>query len=296
MRKRKNVLMSDRIFDAVNTLIMIVVGILIVYPLYYVLVASFTDPTIVKKGSLLLFPKEMYFAGYERTINYSPIWKGYLNTIIYTGLGTIVSVVVTMFGAYPLSRKDMAFRTPIMLLFSFTMFFGGGLIPSYLLIKEIGLFDTMWAIILPGACSVWNMIICRSTFDANLNGELLDAASIDGCNDFGFFFRIALPLSKTLAAVMAIYYASGKWNEYFSSMIYLRDSSKHPLQLVLRGLLLQTATNDLVVDEQDAIYRQMVADQLKFCVIVVSTIPMMIFYPFVQKYFTKGVMIGSLKG
>ena len=154
----------------------------------------------------------------------------------------------------------------------------------------------MWAIVLPTACSVWNLIICRTFYESTINGELLDAANIDGCNDFDFFFRIALPLSKTLIAVMAIYYASDKWNEYFNAMIYLRDTDKYPLQLVLRSLLLQSNVTELTTDETDIIYRQKVADQLKYSVMVVSTLPMFVFYPFMQKYFTKGVMVGSLKG
>ena len=275
---------------------MLIIAIAIFYPLYYILLASFTDPYIVQKGGLLLYPSNLYWGGYTRVLTYKPIWNGYLNTLIYTGLGSVLAITVTVFGAYPLSRKDMSFRTPIMLMFSFTMFFSGGLIPSFLLIKQMQLFDTLWAIVLPTACSVWNLIICRTFYESTINGELLDAANIDGCNDFDFFFRIALPLSKTLIAVMAIYYASDKWNEYFNAMIYLRDTDKYPLQLVLRSLLLQSNVTELTTDETDIIYRQKVADQLKYSVMVVSTLPMFVFYPFMQKYFTKGVMVGSLKG
>lgn len=287
---------QDKVFDVINTILMALIAIVIFYPLYYVVLASFTDPYIVQKGKILLWPTRVYWGGYQRIMNYAPIWRGYLNTLIYTGVGTAIAIMVTMFGAYPLSRKDMPMRTPLMLLFSFIMFFSGGLIPTFLLVKQLNLYNTLWAIILPSACSVWNLIICRTFYESTINGELLDAANIDGCNDFDFFFRIALPLSKTLFAVMAIYYASGKWNEYFSSMIYLRDSDKYPLQLVLRSLLLQSNVADITSDEADVIYRQKVAEQLKYSIIVVSIVPMFVFYPFMQKYFTKGVMVGSLKG
>lgn len=287
---------ADKTFDWINGFFMLIIAVVIFYPLYYILLASFTDPYVVQKGQLLLIPSKFYWGGYKRALTFKPIWRGYLNTLLYTGFGSMLAILVTVFGAYPLSRKDMAFRTPIMLLFSFTMFFSGGLIPSFLLIKQLKLFNTLWAIVLPTACSVWNLIICRTFYESTINGELLDAANIDGCNDFDFFFCVAMPLSKTLIAVMAIYYASDKWNEYFNSMIYLRDTDKYPLQLILRSLLLQSNVTELTTDEADIIYRQKIAEQLKYSVIVVSTLPMFVFYPFMQKYFAKGIMIGSLKG
>ena len=288
---------GDRVFDVCNTILMAVIALIMFYPLYFVVIASLTSPTVVNRGDFLLYPVEFFVGGYKKTFNYAPLWRGYLNSFIYTILGTLLSLSVTISGAYALSRQDMGFRRPIMLLFTFTMFFSGGMIPSYLLMQNLGIYDTLWVMILPGAVSVYNLIVCRTFFQNTLPKELLEAASIDGCSDLGFFFRIALPLSGTIAAVLALFYASAKWNSYFDALIYLMDEEKMPLQIVLRNLLLIGQTSSMVTGDAKALAeRKAMADQLKFCVIVVSAAPLMVAYPFLQKYFAKGVMIGAVKG
>ena len=202
---------SDRIFDIIIIAVLVAIAVVILYPLYFVLVASFTAPRVVNSGRFLLYPVEFFPGGYLKTFKYPPIWRGYLNTIVYTGLGTAISIAVTTTTAYALSRIDMFGRRWLMLLFSFTMFFSGGMIPNYLLMRNLGIYDTLWVMVLPGAISVYNMIVCRTFFETTLPKELLEAANLDGCNDFGFFFRIALPLSSTILAVMALFYASAKW-------------------------------------------------------------------------------------
>ena len=289
---------GDRIFDIFIVAILLAIAVVILYPMYFVLVASFTAPRVVNSGQFLLYPVEFFPGGYLKTFRYPPIWRGYLNTILYTGLGTVISIAVTTTTAYALSRVDMLGRRWLMLLFSFTMFFGGGMIPSYLLMRNLGIYDTLWVMVLPGAISVYNMIVCRTFFETTLPKELLEAANLDGCNDFGFFFRIALPLSSTILAVMALFYASAKWNSYFDGLIYLMDNDKMPLQIVLRNLMLvgKNAATEMVGDAKSIAERRNQADQLKYCVIVVSAAPLLMAYPFLQKYFAKGVMIGAVKG
>lgn len=287
---------ADLIFDAINMVLMTVIFVMIAYPLYYLLVASFTEPDVVRTGQLLLFPRQLYWEGYLKCFHYADIWIGYKNTFIYAIGGSVLALIVTLPTAYALSRNDMFLRTPIMLFFSFTMFFGGGLIPNYLLMKDLNIYNTMWVMILPGCVSVWNLIICRSFFSANIEQSLLDAARIDGCNDFQFFFKIVLPISKTIMAVMLLFYASSKWNAYFDAMIYLRNRALFPLQLVLKGLLHSVDINNMMDDMEAFAQMEKLVDQLKYCIIVISIAPMMLFYPFVQKYFVKGVMVGSLKG
>lgn len=288
---------ADKIFDVFNIALMGIIALIIFYPLYFVVVASFTDPTVVNRGDILLYPVKFFASGYKKTFSYDPLWRGYLNSFIYTGLGTVVALAATLSGGYALSRKDMGFRQPIMLLFTFTMFFSGGMIPSYLLMRNLGIYDTLWVMVLPGAVSVYNLIVCRTFFENTLPRELLEASQIDGCTDFGFFFRIALPLSGTIAAVLALFYASAKWNSYFDALIYLMDERKMPLQIVLRNLLLIGQSQNMVTgDAKSLAERKAMADQLKFCVIVVSAAPLLAIYPFLQKYFAKGVMIGAVKG
>lgn len=288
---------GDRIFDCINVLVMAIIAVVIFYPLYFVLIASFTTPRVVNRGDFLLYPVEFFAGGYAKTFKYPPLWNGYLNSFLYTGLGTVISIAVTLSGGYALSRADLFGRRKLMLLFSFTMFFSGGMIPSYLLMRNLNIYNTLWVMVLPGAVSVYNLIVCRTFFESTLPRELLEAANIDGCSDFGFFFRIALPLSGTIAAVLALFYASAKWNSYFDALIYLMDDRKMPLQIVLRNLLLIGQTTEMVTGDAKALAeRKNMADQLKFCVIVISAAPLMVIYPFLQKYFAKGVMIGAVKG
>lgn len=293
MKRKTN---SDKVFDAVNTAVLLLIFIAVAYPLYYLLAASLSEPEAVRTGKALLFPEGLYLEGYRRCLQYARLWTGYRNTFLYAIGGSALAAAVTLPTAYALSRKDMSLRTPIMLLFSFTMFFSGGMIPNYLLMKNLGIYDTVWVMLLPGCVSIWNVIICRSFFSANIDDALLDAARIDGCNDFHFFFSIVLPVSKTILAVMLLFYASSKWNAYFDAMIYLRNQNLFPLQLILKGLLHSVDASQMIEDAETTAQLERLVDQLKYCIIIISIAPMMLFYPFVQKYFIKGVMVGSLKG
>ncbi|SDX71025.1 carbohydrate ABC transporter permease [Paenibacillus sp. CF384] len=293
----KSLSLSDRIFTVMNYTLMAVITLCILYPLYFIVVASFSDPNIVNRGGILLLPERLYTEGYAKILDYKPLWTGYLNSIVYTLCGTFVNLVFTLTGAYALSRKDLVGRKPIMMLFIFTMFFSGGLIPSYLLINKLGIMDTMWALILPASVSVWNIIITRTFFQSTLPDELLEAAVMDGCSDFKFFLSIVLPLSKVIVAVMALFYGIGHWNSFFEPLIYITSENKFPLQVILRNLLITNEVgNEMLSDAMSMADRQRIAEQLKYGVIVASCLPLLTVYPFLQKYFTQGVMIGSIKG
>ncbi|GHU78897.1 sugar ABC transporter permease [Clostridia bacterium] len=294
--KANRLTMGDIIFDAVDVLVMAVICIVIAYPLYYVLVASFTEPHIVTSGKLLLYPEQVYMGGYQRILKYPPIWSGYRNTVLYTVVGTIISLCVTIPGAYALSRKDMAGRRILMFLFTLTMFFSGGIIPLYMLIQKINIYDSIWAVTLPTAVSVWNLIICRTFFESSLPFELYEAAEIDGCSNFGYFFRIALPLSSTVIAVMILFYSTTQWNMFMNALMFLTNMDRMPLQVILRNLILVNQVNQLSTDMTAIAEQQKLADQLKFGIIVVAALPLLCIYPFIQKYFAKGIMIGSIKG
>jgi len=296
--KKKKVKMStgDKVFAVINTIIMILVCIAIVYPLYYVLLASVTDPVVVSSGKILLYPEAWYTNGYATTLKYQPLWTGYANTIKYTVVGTLISLVCTIPAGYALSRYDMVGRKPIMFLFTFTMFFSGGMIPMYLTVQQLHIYNTTWAMILPVAVSAYNLIVCRSFFESGIPAELLEAAKIDGCSDFGFFFKIAIPLSKTIIAVMCLFYATAMWNQFFNALMFLQDDSKMPLQVVLRNLVLMNQSNQMGSSASEMVTKQKLAEQLKYCVVVVSAFPLLCVYPFLQKYFAKGVTIGAVKG
>ncbi|MGN0322285.1 MAG: carbohydrate ABC transporter permease [Oliverpabstia sp.] len=287
---------GDKIFTAVNVIIMIFICLIIVYPLYYVVLASITDPVIVSSGKLLLYPESVYLEGYKTTLGYKPLWVGYWNTIRYTVVGTIVSLICTIPAGYALSRKDLFGRKPIMFLFTFTMFFSGGIVPLFLTVKNLHIYNTIWAMVLPVAVSAYNLIVCRSFFESGVPDELLEAAQLDGCSDFGFFFRIAIPISSTIIAVMTLFYATAMWNQFFNALMFLQDEDMMPLQVVLRNLVLMNQSNQMGSSAAEAVMKQKLADQLKYCVVVVSAFPLLCVYPFVQKYFAKGVTIGAVKG
>lgn len=286
---------GDHIFNVFNTILMILISLVIIYPLWYVILASITDPAIVNTGRFLLIPTGLYTAGYVEAFDYPQLWNGYRNNIIYTVVGVIVALFATIPGAYALSRRDLAGRRGIMFLFTFTMFFNGGMIPLYLTIQSIHIYNTLWAIVLPVGVSVYNLIVCRSFFESNLPLELLEAAKLDGCSDFGFFFKIAIPLSSTIIAVMVLFYATGLWNMYFNALMYLQDQDKMPLQVVLKDLI---NSNQLMAGSSGAemAERQKLVDQLKYVIVTLAAFPLVIVYPFVQKYFAKGVMVGAVKG
>lgn len=289
---------GDRIFMAVNTVLLSLVALLVLYPLYFIVCASFTDPMVVNSGKLLLWPTTFYAKGYQRIFSYTALWTGYANSILYTTTGTAVNMLLTIPAAYALSRRDLVGRGLLLKLFAFTMFFSGGLIPSYIINTGLGLKDNLWAMIIPTGLSVWNMIIARTFFQTSIPVELLDAAHIDGCNDFGFFFRFALPLSKAMLAVILLFYAVGHWNSYFHALIYLNTEKQYPLQIVLRNLLLvnQITATSMTSDMGNIADRVRIAEQLKYGIIVVASAPLLILYPFLQRYFTQGVLVGSIKG
>ncbi|CAM4026976.1 carbohydrate ABC transporter permease [Saccharibacillus endophyticus] len=292
---------QDKVFLAFVYLILTVALVIVAYPLIYILSASISNPTIVAAGEMWLLPKDITFEGYRRVFQDSSIWNGYMNTIIYTVVGTLVNLVVTLPAAYALSRRDFVGRNLFMILFIVTMFFGGGLVPTYLVVRSLGLVDSMWALILPGATSVWNLIVCRTFFQSSIPRELQEAAEMDGCSNFRLYFRIILPLSTALIAVMALFFGVGHWNNYFSAMIYLNQQEKYPLQLVLRQILVlqQMSAQAGTIDATMATSlnnKAEVAALVKYAVIIVATLPIIAVYPFLQRYFVQGVMIGSVKG
>lgn len=287
---------ADRVFDVINVIVLGIALLITAYPLYFILIASVSDPMLVNAGKVLLYPKGLTLLGYERIFSIDSVMVGYKNTILYTATGTLMSLALTLTGGYALSRQSLPFRKFFTSVFTITMFLHGGTIPMYLLIKKLGLLDSMWAVILPGALSVWNMIIARTFYTANITEDLQGAADIDGCGQIRFFFVIAMPLTKALVAILALYYMVGYWNSYFSAVMYLKSASRFPLQLVLREILIMDQNQEMLNDMWDIIERQKTAELVKYGVIIVSTLPLMGIYPFVQKFFIKGVMIGSLKG
>ena len=287
---------GDRAFNIVNAMVMTLTTLAIVYPLYYVLLASITDPVVVSSGKLLLYPEAPYFEGYTRALHYAPLWTGYGNTLKYTLVGTAVALFCTIPAGYALSRIDLPGRRVLMFLFTFTMFFSGGIIPLYLVVRQLHMYDTIWAIVLPVAVSAYNLIVCRSFFDTGIPNELLEAAKIDGCNDFKFFFRIVLPLSSTIIAVMCLFYATALWNMFFNPLMFLSGKENMPLQVVLRDLVLLNQANSITSSAEEIAMRQKLAEQLKYCIVVLAAAPLLIVYPFLQKYFAKGVMVGAVKG
>ncbi|MFV0502649.1 MAG: carbohydrate ABC transporter permease [Lachnospirales bacterium] len=293
----KRIGIKDITFELLVITIMLVICLVIAYPLYFVLIASITDPDIVNRGGFLLLPETLYLEGYKKILNYSPLWLGYKNSIVYMIAGTAINLLITIPAGYTLSRKDLPWRKGFMLLFIFTMVFNGGLVPTYLIVSGLGIRDTIWAMVLPNAMSVYNLIITKTFFETNLPDEILEAAKIDGCSDFKFFITIALPLSKVIIAVIGLFYAVGHWNSYFQAMIYLNKSELFPLQIVLRNLLIMNEAQGGIINDPMAMASKMkLAEQLKYGIIIVSSLPLLLIYPFIQKYFTQGVLIGSVKG
>ncbi|MCI8622788.1 MAG: carbohydrate ABC transporter permease [Provencibacterium sp.] len=289
---------SDRAFAGVLYALTILFVLIILYPLVFVFSASISNPMEVFAGRVWLFPRDIQFEAYKQVFRNNEIFTGYRNTIVYTCLGTLVSIVLTLSAAYPLSRKKMYGRNIIMFYFTFTMFFSGGLIPTYLVVKGMGLYNNLWVMILVGSVSVYNMIVARTFMQNTISDELYEAAEIDGCSDIPAFFKVALPLCAPIIAVLVLFYAVGYWNSYFNALIYLSDRARYPLQLFLREILLINMADSMVDSmEMDMdISKFMVSESLKYAVIIVSSIPMLILYPFLQRFFVKGVMIGAIKG
>jgi putative aldouronate transport system permease protein len=293
----------DKVFDTVNYLILTVVIIVILYPLYFTIIASVSNPQLVGLGKIILYPRGVTLDAYYNVFSSKEIWVGYRNTIFYTCLGVLINLFVTIPCAFALARRNLSGRNMFMLIFVFTMFFHGGMIPNYILVKQLGMLDTVWAMVLPQAMSVFNMIITRTFFQTNIPEELYESAKMDGCSDFGMFFKIALPLSKSIIAVMALFYGVWHWNQFFSALIYLTHKQLFPLQLVLRNILLLNEAlsmanmDSMTADEMDAVAKKvLMAESMKYALIFIASFPVLVAYPFAQKYFVKGVMIGSLKG
>lgn len=287
---------ADKVFDFINYLVLTLILIVVLYPLLHVVSASFSDPIKVLGGEVMLLPKGFNTEAYSMVFEHDGIMRGYRNTILYTIVGTAINLLMTIAGAYPLSRKDFRGRTFFTLILVFTMFFSGGLIPTYLVIKDLRLLDSFWVMVLPGAVSVWNLTIMRNFFQNSIPFELEEAAMIDGAGNVEMLLKIILPLSAPIIAVMVMFYGVGHWNAFFNALIYLTDEKKYPLQLVLRSILIQEETGEMIAADDSVIRRQMMAQIIKYASIVIASGPVLIIYPFLQKYFVQGVMVGALKG
>jgi putative aldouronate transport system permease protein len=293
----KRLSLQDRIFDGVNYTFLTFILLLVLYPLWFVVIASFSEPDLVNAGKVWLIPRGFNLDGYVRLMDEKRIWSGYLNSFFYLFAGTTINLFLTIPAAYALSRKDFVGRNFFILIVTITMFFSGGLIPLYLVVKGLGILNTRWAMILPQAVIAWNLIVTRTFFQASIPEELLDASRIDGCSNTQFFIRIVLPLSKAIIAVMVLYYGINHWNQYFNALIYLRNEALYPLQLILREILIQAQIQAQMLDDAETAADLIrIAETIKYAVIIVASLPLLILYPFLQKYFVKGVMIGAIKG
>lgn len=290
---------GDLVFEIVNHVLLILAAIVVIYPLYLIIIASISDPYAVMRGEVLLYPKDISFIGYQKLLQNPEIWRAYLNTIIYTVVGTVLNVLITMMAGYALSRK-FAGRRFMNFYFVFTMFFSGGLIPTFLLVRSYGLYNNPLIMIVMGALGVWNLMIARSFIASTLPEELYEAAVVDGCSHFRYFFFFVLPLSQALMAILGVYYAVGHWNDFMTAIIYLSKYSYMPLQVIVRNMVAALQMTEEMTNMLDEItdYAEVarIAESVKYCVILVSTAPIIVLYLSLQKYFVKGAMIGSLKG
>ena len=297
--KRGNTLAQsrgDRVFDIVVNCLVVLAAIITLYPLYYVVLSSISSPNAIITGKSLLLPVDVSFASYRYVFADTRIWRGYGNTIFYTFFQTLLGTAVTICAGYALSRKDLVGRNVIMKLVVFTMYFQGGLVPTYLVVKNLKLTDTRYVMIIMGMSLVFNLIVARTFFISKIPDDLWEAAQLDGCGNGRFFVSVVLPLSKEIVAVILLYIAVGSWNSFFNALIYLSNQKLYPLQLILREVLLAGQTIQSDVDAADIAEMQRLAATIKYAVMVISTLPIMALYPFVQKYFVKGVMMGSIKG
>lgn len=305
MKKRhlKNMSLSNKVFYIFNSLFWIVVMFIVLYPLYLVCISSVSDPDAIIQGKVLWHPVDFSLMGYKAVFQNEKIWMSYANSLLYTLTGVSISIVVTLSAAYTISRRVFPGKGLINLFFVITMFFSGGLIPTFLVLKDIGLYNSRLVLILMGCVSVWNMMVARTYIQSTIPEELYEASVLDGASHFQFFGKVVVPLSKTIIAVLAVYYGVAKWNDYFTGLVYIKEAKKLPLQTVLRDILASlqsTSSIDMLMTDELAMlaYEETmrIAHVSKYCIIVVSTLPVIILYIFFQKYFEKGVMIGSLKG
>lgn len=292
---------SDKVFNAVNLAVLAIILLLTLYPLWFIVSASISNPDLVNSGKMLLWPKDISFSGYANIFNDSSILRGYLNTIVYTVVGTVINVIVTLLAAYSLSRKDFVGNKFFTIMFLITMFFSGGLIPTFMTVKSVGLYNSPWVMVILGATSMTNIIISRTFFQTTIPVEVQEAAQIDGCSNFRLFMQVVLPLSTAIIAVMALFSAVNHWNSYFTALIYIRDAEWQPLQIILRETLLKSQFNAELLqqggDTAGLLQEELrAAEQIKYALIVIASLPVMAMYPFVQRYFVKGVTLGSVKG
>lgn len=291
---------GERAFVFVNSALLIALLLFTVYPLWYVLVASISAPVDVVAGKTLLLPQNIRFDAYARVFKYNMILTAYKNTIVYTLVGTAINLALTICAAFPLSRRDLYGRGAINKLFCVTLFFQGGIIPTYIIVRNLGLYDTMWAIVLVPAISMWNVIIARNFLETSIPYELQEAALIDGCTNVQTLLRIVLPLSMPIVSVLIIFYGVAHWNSYFRALIYLSDDKKYPLQLLLRQLLVNEEMADMVAsgatDTESFANQMLITTTMRYALMVVSSLPVICLYPFLQKHFAKGVMVGAVKG
>ena len=286
---------GDKVFYTINAIFLGLVALIVLYPLYFIVIASISDPDAVLAGEVALYPVKINFEGFAKIMERKDVWLGYRNTILYTALTVILSIIVTVPAGWALSRKTLPGQKAFMIYFIIPMFCGGGLIPFYNVMSSLKLVNTIWAIVLPAILSVWNLFMTKTFFQSSIPETLIEAATIDGAGSFRIFGEVVLPLSKAIIAVMALYYAVGQWNSYFNAMIFLQNENLYPLQLVLKEILI--ASESTVGGSGETILQQYrLANQLKYVSVIVSSIPVLMLYPFVQKYFAQGVMIGSLKG
>lgn len=292
----QNTNISDRIYTIiVYVSIWLCIGI-VVFPILNIISSSLSDLDAVFTGKVLLWPVGFSLEGYKLIFTSQYILSGFYNSIIYTVFGTLINVVMTMMAAYPLSRKDLGCRNFVMLIFAFTMLFNGGMIPTYLVVKNLHITDTVWGILLPSAISVWNLIVTRTYIQSNIPDELYESASLDGCSDIKFLIKIVVPLSTPILAVITLLYAVGRWNSFFDALIYLNKITMMPLQIVLRDILINGGLSDMALDASQQEYALKMKYLLQYALIIVSSVPLLLFYPFIQRYFIKGIMIGAIKG
>ena len=295
--KIKNQSTGDKIFIVSVYAILSLILVIVLYPLIYVVSASFSDPQAVISGKVVLWPVDVTLRGYQAVFKNPKIITGFANSLFYMFVGTAINLVMTMLCAYPLSRKEFTARNKIAALFVFTMYFSGGLVPSYMIVSKLGLINTRWAMLIPTAMSTYNMIIARTYMVNSIPDELYEAAQLDGCSPFKYLLKVIVPLSKPIIAVLALYYGIAKWNNYFDAMLYLNDPSKWPITMVLREILIQNQIDPTMLTDASALSKlQGMTELLKYSVIVVASVPVLMIYPFVQKYFVKGVTIGAVKG
>lgn len=286
---------GDKLFLTTIYILLSLVVIAVIYPLIFIISSSISSPAAVTSGQVWLWPVDISFKGFKVLLNTPEIITGYGNSIFYTAAGTFISVVLTIMIAYPLSRRGFFGRNTLMMIITFTMIFSGGLIPTYMVVKELHLIDTRWALLIPNAIWVWQVIIARSFFQSSIPEELLEASEIDGCSDMRFVWSVVIPLSKPIIAVLVLMYAVGQWNAYFDALIYLKSADLFPLQLVLRSIIIQNNSAG-TMDAMKMVERQQLAELLKYALIVIATLPVLVIYPFVQRYFVQGMLVGSVKG